>query len=74
MIGPEEAPVFFSPSRLPGDVLSKIWRLSASQNALRSPVREDDLIHSIFVISTCYGQLEFHFETCWHLEVTDADF
>lgn len=38
MIGAHEAPAFFLPSGLPGDVLSRIWRLSAPDNALRTPV------------------------------------
>jgi len=37
MIGAHEAPAFFLPSGLPGDVLSRIWRLSAPDNALRTP-------------------------------------
>lgn len=38
IIGAHEAPAFFLPSGLPGDVLSRIWRLSAPDNALRTPV------------------------------------
>lgn len=38
IISPMEAPPFFRPSGLPEHVLSNIWRLSAPQNALRSPV------------------------------------
>ena len=60
VIGPEEAPLFFRPSGLPGDVLSKIWRLSASQNALRSPVRADYLMHLRFAMLTGCGRLEHH--------------
>ena len=38
IISPMEAPPFFRPSGLPEHVLSNIWRLSAPENALRSPV------------------------------------
>lgn len=38
VIGAHEAPAFFLPSGLPGDVLSRIWRLSAPDNSLRTPV------------------------------------
>lgn len=50
VVSPFEAPAFFRPSGLPEHVLSKIWRLSAPQNVLRSPVIKSEIVDHRFIM------------------------